>query len=92
MILWWALSKKDTTWKTAVNNLSVFQLQGSLVLFVDKRDDFVNKNENFYYHNINKVLTTINNMPHQLFAADIKVRDIYLELRKYLFKKYLNVA
>ena len=37
------LSKKDTTWKIDVNNLSVCSLQGLLLLFLDKRDDFANK-------------------------------------------------
>ena len=41
------LSKKDTTWKIDVNNLSVRSLQGLLLLFLDKRDDFANKNEEF---------------------------------------------
>ena len=39
------LSKKDTTWKIDVNNLSVYSLQGLLLLFLDKRDDFANKNK-----------------------------------------------
>ena len=39
------LSKKDTTWKFDVNNLSVHSLQGLLLLYFDKRDDFSNKNE-----------------------------------------------
>ena len=42
------LSKKDTTWKIDVNNLSVRSLQGLLILFLDKRDGFTNKNEEFY--------------------------------------------
>ena len=37
------LSKEDTTWKIDVNNLSVWRLQGLLLLFLDKRDDFGNK-------------------------------------------------
>ena len=41
------LSKKDTTWKNDKNNLSVRSLQGLLLLFLDKRDDFANKNEEF---------------------------------------------
>ena len=41
------LSKKDTSCKTDVNNLSVCSLQGLLLLFLDKRDGFVNKNEEF---------------------------------------------
>ena len=43
-----ALSKKDTTWKIDVNNLSVRSLQGLLLLFLDKCDDFANKNKEFY--------------------------------------------
>ena len=42
------LSKKHTTWKIDVNNLSVRSLQGLLLLFLDKCDDFANKNEEFY--------------------------------------------
>ena len=34
------LSKKDTIWKIHVNNLYVRSLQGLLLLFLDKRDDF----------------------------------------------------
>ena len=41
------LSKKDTTWKIYVNNLSVRSLQCLLLLFLDKREDFANKNEEF---------------------------------------------
>ena len=46
------LSKKDTTWKIDVNNLSVRSLQGLPLLFLDKRDDFANKNEEFYQASI----------------------------------------
>ena len=41
------LSKKDTTWKIDVNNLFVRSLLGLLLLFLDKRDDLTNKNEEF---------------------------------------------
>ena len=61
-----ALSKKDTTWKIDINNLSVCSLQGLLLLFVDKCDDFANKNEEFYNPSIKKILITINGMSHQL--------------------------
>ena len=54
------LSKKDTIWKIDVNNLSVRSLQGLLLLFLDKRDDFANKNEEFYNPSIRKILVTIN--------------------------------
>ena len=42
------LSKKDTIWKIDVNNLSARSLQSLLLLFLDKREDFANKNEEFY--------------------------------------------
>ena len=42
------LSKKDTTWKVDMNNLSVCSLQGLLLLFRSKRDDFANKNDEVY--------------------------------------------
>ena len=64
-----ALSKKDTTWKIDVNDLSVHSLQDLLLLLHDKRDDFANNNEEFYNPNIKKVLTTINSMPHQRFCS-----------------------
>ena len=40
-------SKKDTTWKIDVNNLSVRSLQGLLLLFLDKRDDLPTEMKNF---------------------------------------------
>ena len=48
------LSKKDTIWKIDMNNLSVSSLQGLLLLFLDKHDDFANKNEEFYNASIKK--------------------------------------
>ena len=86
------LSKKDTTWKIDVNNLSVRSLQGLLLLFLDKRDDFANKNEEFYNPSIKKILTTINGMPHQHFAAGLQARYIYPELKKYYYKENSNVT
>ena len=58
------LSKKDTTWKIDVNDLSVRSLQGLLLLFLDKRDDFANKNEEFYNPSVKEILVAINGMPH----------------------------
>ena len=77
------LSIKDTTWKIDMDNLSVRSLWGLLLLFLDKRDDFAKKNEEFYNPSIKKILVTINGMPHQLFAAALQARDIYTELKKY---------
>ena len=45
LIHYQTLSKKDTTWKIDVSKLSVRSLQGLLLLFLDKRDDFANKNK-----------------------------------------------
>ena len=86
------LSKKDTTWKIDVNNLSVRSLQGLLLLFLDKRDDFANKNEEFYNSSIKKILVTIDGMPHQLIAAGLQARQIYPELRKYFSKEISDVT
>ena len=53
LIHYHTLSKKDTIWKIDVNN-PVRSLQGLLLLFFDKRDDFANKNEEFYNPSIKK--------------------------------------
>ena len=73
-------SEKDTSWKTNVNNLPILSLQGLLFLFLDKRNDFANKSEEFYNPSIKKVLATINDMPHQFFASGLQAGDIYSEL------------
>ena len=86
------MSEKDTTWKIDVNNLSVHSLQGLLLLFLGKRDDFANKNEEFYNPSIKKILTTINGMPHQLFATGLQARDVYPELKKYFYREDSNVT
>ena len=62
-------------------------MQGLLLLFIDKRDDFANKNEEFYNPSIKKVLVKINGMSHQLFAVALQARDIYSELKKYFYEK-----
>ena len=89
LIHYQTLSKKDTIWKVDVNNLSVCSLQGLLLLFVNKRDDFANKNEEFYSPSIKKILVTINGMPHQLFAPGLQDRDIYPELKKLFSQRKL---
>ena len=48
------LSKKKTTWKIDVNNLSVYSLHGLLLFFLGKRDDFANKNEEFIIQALRK--------------------------------------
>ena len=91
LIHYHTLSKKDTIWKIDVNN-PVRSLQGLLLLFFDKRDDFANKNEEFYNPSIKNILVTINGMHHQLFAARLKARGVYPELKKYFYKKNSNVT
>ena len=49
-----ALSKQVIVWKIDVNNLSCQSSQGLLLLFLDKRDDFANKNEEIYNPSIKK--------------------------------------
>ena len=92
LIHYQTLSKKDITWKIDVNNLSVRSWQGSLLLFVDKQDDFANINEEFYNPSIKKILTTINGMSHQLFAAGLQARYIYPKLKMYFYKKHSTVT
>ena len=84
-----ALSKKDIVWKIDVNNVSVQLLRGLLLLFLDKHDDFANKNEEFYNPSIEKILVTINGMPHQLYAGGLGARDIYPELKKIFLQRKL---
>ena len=86
------LSKKDTTWKIDVNNLSVRSLQSLLLLFLDKREDFANKNEEFFNPSIKKILMKINGMPHQLFPAGLQAREIYPELKKNFYKENSDVT
>ena len=91
LIHYHTLSKKDAIWKIDVNNLSVRLLRGLLLLFLDKHDDFANKNKEFYNPSIKNVLITINGMPHQLLAAGLKARDIYPEFKKYFYKENSKV-
>ena len=86
------LSKKNNTWKIDVNNLSVRSLQGLLLLFLDKRYDFANKNKKLYNPSIKKILVTINGMPHHLFAAALQAREIYPELKKYFYLENSDVT
>ena len=81
------LRKKDTISKIDVNNLYVRSLQGLLLLFVDKHNNLVNKNEEFYNPNIKEVEVTINGMFRQLFAGDLVTGDIYPEIKKYFHKE-----
>ena len=63
------LNKKDSTWKIDVNSIYIRSLQGLLVLFLNKRDNFRKKIEDFCNRSIKKILATIDGMPHQLSAA-----------------------
>ena len=92
LIKYQTLSKKDTNWEIDLNILSARSLQGLLLLFLDKRNDFVNKNEEFYNPSIKKILATINGMPHQLSAAGLQARDIYPELKIYFYKEHSDVT
>ena len=69
------LFKKDTVLMIDVNNLSVRSLQGLLLSFLDKRDDFGNKKEAFYNSSIKKILVTIYGMSHPLFVAGLQARE-----------------
>ena len=67
-------------------------LPGLLLLHLDKRDDFANKNEELYNPSIKKISTAIKDMPHQLFAAGLQAREIYPKLKKYFYKENSNVT
>ena len=86
------LSKKDANWEIDLNNLSARSLQSLQLPFLDKRNDFANKSEEFCNPGIRKILTTINGMPHQLFVAGLQVRDIYPELKIYFHKEHSDVT
>ena len=87
-----ALSKENENWKIDINNLSVRSLQGLLLLFVDKQNDFANENEKFYNPSIKKILTTINGIPHQLYPGGVLPRDIFPEAKKYFYKPDSDVT
>ena len=67
------LSKKGTIWKIDVNNLSVSSLQVLLLLFLDKRDDFTNKNEEFYNPSIKKIIVMINGVLINFLRLDYRL-------------------
>ena len=92
LIHYHTLSKKDTIWKIDMNNLSVCSLQGLLLLFIDRKTDFANKNEEFYNPNIKKTSVTINGLGHQLFKHGLQARDIYPEIKKYFYKEDSHVT
>ena len=73
-----------------MNNTSVRSLQGLLLLFLDKRDDFTNKNEEFHNPSIKKVLTTINGMPHQLLAKKFIFCSYLLRAKKVFLQRTLQ--
>ena len=84
------LSKKSENWKIDINNLSVRSLQGLLLLFVDKQNDFANENEKFYNPSIKKILTTINGIPHQLYPGGVLSRDIFPEAKSIFTSRTLT--
>ena len=50
------------------------------------------KMNNFFNPSIKKILVAINGMPHQLCKGDdLGARDIYPELKKYLYKETSDV-
>ena len=75
-----------------MNNLFIHSLQGLLLLFLDESDYIGNKNKEFDNTSIEKILRTINRMPHQHFAAGLQARDIYPELRKDFYREHPNVT
>ena len=68
-----------------MNNLSVCSLSCLLLLFLDKRDEFANRNEEFYNPSIKEILATTNDLHHQLFAAGLQARERHLPRVKEIF-------
>ena len=85
------LSKKDTTWKIDVNNLSVCSLQGLLLLFLDKREDFANKIEEFYNPSIKKILTKLMGCLIN-FLQPVYRSENLPRAKKYFYKEHSNVT
>ena len=85
------LSKKDTNWNIDIKNMSIFSLQSLLSLFLDKCDDFANKNKKVCNLFVKRVLETTNGIFYQIFLEVMQTRGIYLELKKYVYKKHSNV-
>ena len=75
-----------------MNNLTVRSLQGLLLLFLDKHDDFADKYKDFYNPSIKKILVIINGMPHQLYRDGLQAREIHPELKKMFYKEHSNVT
>ena len=50
------------------------------------------KRKNFTIQDIEKILITINGIPHELFAGGLKARGIYREPIKYFYKQNSNVT
>ena len=67
-------------------------MQGLLLLFFDKRDDFADKNEEFYNLSINETSVLINGISLQLYRAGLQARDIYPELKQYFYKENSDVT
>ena len=67
-------------------------MQGLLLLFLDKRGDFADKNEEFYNPSINETSVMINGLSLQLYGAGLQARDIYPELKKYFYKENSDVT
>ena len=84
--------KEDLIVRLELNSSENSSLQGLLLVFLDKRDEFASKNEEFYNPSIKKVLVAINGMPHQLFSAGLQAREIYPELKKYFYKENPDVT
>ena len=84
--------KEDLIVRLELNSSENSSLQGLLLVFLDKRDEFASKNEEFYIPSIKKILVTINGMLHQLFSAGLQAREIYPELKKYFYKESFDVT
>ena len=71
-----------------IENMPIKSLEGFYycyyfyLLFLDKCNDFANKNEEFYNPTVKNLLTVVNGMTHQIFVAGMQARYIYPQLIK----------
>ena len=83
------LSKKDHSWLLDLK-LQAKSLQGILLFFLEDRNDFDNKVENFYNPTIKKVNITIDGDPHQISKVSILPRNMYPEICKKFYQENSN--
>ena len=76
------MNKKDVAWNVNLNTPAK-SLKGILLLFQEPQVDFAPKPTKFYNPMIQKVSTTIEGLPNQLYAQGLQRRQHWEEASKY---------